>query len=278
MTIQALRIEAEEVRKTVLKMIYYGKGGHTGGDFSSADIMTALYQEILHIDPDHPDAPDRDRFVLSKGHCVETYYAVLSRRGFFPKEQLESYGRFGTELTGHPNNHIPGIEMNTGALGHGLSIGVGMAIGLKRKGNPRRVYVLMGDGEQAEGSVWEAYMAGAFYQLDNLIAILDRNHLQISGNTEDVMKLEPLAEKYRSFGWDVVEIDGNDMQQIVDTLQQPNKKGVPRLVIAHTIKGKGVKEMENVAKWHHGVPDAALFASAMSQLEETEKEIQDEGR
>jgi transketolase len=191
---------------------------------------------------------------------------------------LESYGRFGTELTGHPNNHIPGIEMNTGALGHGLSIGVGMAIGLKRKGNPRRVYVLMGDGEQAEGSVWEAYMAGAFYQLDNLIAILDRNHLQISGNTEDVMKLEPLAEKYRSFGWDVVEIDGNDMQQIVDTLQQPNKKGVPRLVIAHTIKGKGVKEMENVAKWHHGVPDAALFASAMSQLEETEKEIQDEGR
>jgi len=268
-----LQREAEEVRKTVLQMIYDASGGHTGGDFSSTEIMTALYNGILHIDPNHPDDPERDRFVLSKGHCVETYYAVLARRGFFPVEKLKEYGKFGTKFTGHPNNEIPGIEMNTGALGHGLSIGVGMAIGLKKQNKRSRVYVVMGDGEQAEGSVWEALMAGAHYKLDNLVAILDRNHLQISGTTEYVMALEPLSEKYKSFGWDVLEIDGNDMSQVIAALQRPNKKDFPLLIIANTIKGKGVKEMENVAKWHHGVPDKVLFESAMKQLDEQEKEI-----
>jgi transketolase len=222
----------------------------------------------LHIDPAHPDAPDRDRFVLSKGHSVEGYYAILADKGFFPKEELHTFSRFGTRLIGHPNNEIPGIEVKTGALGHGLPVGVGMAIGLKKNKSASRVFVLMGDGEQEEGSIWEAAMAGSHYRLDNLTGIVDRNHLQISGTTEDVIGLEPFADRWRSFGWAVREIDGNDMEQLVAAFDAlPLEKGKPSLIIAHTIKGKGVKEMENIAKWHHGVPDKALLESALSQLD-----------
>lgn len=274
MTIRELELQAVQTRRDLLTMIHHANTGHTGGSLSSADIMTALYFEVLDIDPQNPSWEGRDYFILSKGHCVEGYLAVLAARGFFPKEELQSFSQFKSRLIGHPNNATPGIEMNTGALGHGLSIAVGAALGLRKSHKDNRVYVLMGDGEQGEGSIWEAAMAASHYKLDNLVAIVDRNHLQISGTTEDVMNLEPFAERWTAFGWSVREIDGNNMQEVVSSLETaPFEKGRPSLIIAHTIKGKGIREMENLAKWHHGVPDARLFASAMDQLDRREKEL-----
>lgn len=278
MNIKQLTLKAVDIRRTLLRMIYTAKTGHTGGALSSADIMTALYYRILRVDPANPDWPERDRFILSKGHCVEGYYAALADRGFFQKEELEQFSRFGSRLIGHPNNKVPGVEVNTGALGHGLPVGVGMAIGLKKDASTSRVFVLMGDGEQGEGSIWEAAMAASHYKLDNLVAILDRNHLQISGNTEDVMALEPLADRWRAFGWQVREIDGNNMKEIVGALSTvPFAENKPSLIIANTVKGKGVSEMENVAKWHHGVPDETLYKSAMAQFDQAERELKENG-
>ena len=274
MTIRELELQAVTTRRDLLTMIHNANTGHTGGSLSSADIMTALYHEVLNIESQNPTWEGRDYFILSKGHCVEGYLAVLSARGFFPKEELKTFSQFKSRLIGHPNNKIPGIEMNTGALGHGLSLSVGIALGLKKSKKNNRVFVLMGDGEQAEGSVWEAAMAGSHYKLDNLVAIVDRNHLQISGSTDEVMNLEPFAERWTAFGWSIREIDGNNMQEIVDSLTKaPFETGKPSLIIAHTIKGKGVKEMENLTKWHHGVPNTQLFASAMDQLDRLEKEL-----
>ena len=268
MDIKSLKIQAFETRKAILQMIYTARAGHTGGSLSAADLMTALFFKILQLDPRNPKWEGRDYFVLSKGHCVEAYWAVLAHRGFFPKDELATFSQFESRLIGHPNNEVPGVEVNTGALGHGLSISVGMAIGLKKRKMTNRVFTLLGDGELGEGSVWEGAMAGGHYELDNLIAIIDRNHLQISGSTEDVMTLEPLAEKWKSFGWSVKEIDGNSMEEIVNVLTSvPFERNKPSLIIAHTIKGKGVDEMENLAKWHHGVPDSELFERAMNRLE-----------
>ncbi|NLL24084.1 MAG: transketolase [Sphaerochaeta sp.] len=268
MDIKSLKIQAFETRKAILQMIYTARAGHTGGSLSAADLMTALFFKILQLDPRNPKWEGRDYFVLSKGHCVEAYWAVLAHRGFFPKDELATFSQFESRLIGHPNNEVPGVEVNTGALGHGLSISVGMAIGLKKRKMTNRVFTLLGDGELGEGSVWEGAMAGGHYELDNLIAIIDRNHLQISGSTEDVMTLEPLAEKWKSFGWSVKEIDGNSMEEIVNVLTSvPFERDKPSLIIAHTIKGKGVDEMENLAKWHHGVPDSELFERAMNRLE-----------
>lgn len=268
MDIKSLEIQAIETRKAILQMIYTARTGHTGGSLSAADVMTALFFKILQLDPENPEWDERDYFVLSKGHCVEAYLAVLAHRGFFPKEELVTFSQFGSRLIGHPNNEVPGVEVNTGALGHGLSISVGMAIGLKKRKKQNRVFTLLGDGELAEGSVWEGAMAGGHYKLDNLVAMIDRNHLQISGSTEDVMTLEPLAEKWEAFGWNVKEIDGNSMEEIVKILSSvPFEKGKPSLLIAHTVKGKGVEEMENLAKWHHGVPSSELFERAMDRLE-----------
>ncbi|MDD3904017.1 MAG: transketolase, partial [Sphaerochaeta sp.] len=228
MTIRELELQAIETRRTLLTMIYRAKTGHTGGSLSSADIMTALFFKILNIDPQNPTWEKRDRFILSKGHCIEGYLAVLAERGFIPTEELDTFCQFKSRLIGHPNNKIPGIEMNTGALGHGLSIAAGMAIGLKKDSKNNRVFTLMGDGEQEEGSVWEAAMAASHYQLDNLICIIDRNHLQISGATERVMNLEPLAERWMSFGWAVREIDGNNMEEVVKALEHaPFEEGKP---------------------------------------------------
>jgi transketolase len=278
MNILDLKCKAIEIRRLLLTMIYHGKTGHTGGALSSADILTALYYEVMKVDPQNPKWEERDRFVLSKGHSVEGYYSILADKGFIEKAELETFSQYGTRLIGHPNNKVPGVEVNTGALGHGLPVSVGMAIGLKKSGSGSRMYVLMGDGEQAEGSVWEAAMAASHYKLDNLTAIIDRNHLQISGSTEDVMALEPLAGRWKSFGWSVKEIDGNDMQAIVGSLKaSPFEEGKPSMIIANTIKGKGVKEMENVAKWHHGVPSEALLQSAMEQLNQVEKELKSNG-
>ncbi|MGD1819788.1 MAG: transketolase [Pleomorphochaeta sp.] len=276
MNIKDLEIEANEIRMDLLNLIYDAKTGHTGGDLSSTEIITALYYDVLNIDPKNPKAPDRDMFILSKGHSVEVLYTVLARKGFFPKDWLKDFSKKGSLLIGHPNNKIPGIEMNTGSLGHGLSVSVGMALGLKKKKLKSRVFCLMGDGEHAEGSIWEAAMSASNYKLDNLVAIIDRNHLQISGNTEDVMSLEPLREKYESFGWVVKDIDGNDMEQVVTTLKTKNTSNKPLLIIAHTIKGKGVKEMENIPKWHHGVPSSDLMSSAIDQLEKNKEKIKNE--
>ena len=278
MNLLELELKANDIRKKLLRVIHEGGTGHTGGSLSSADVLTALYYRVLHVDPSKTDDPDRDRFILSKGHCVEGYYSILADRGFISQEELHTFSRYQTRLIGHPNNEIPGVEVKTGALGHGLPVGVGMAIGLRKNASPARVFVLMGDGEQEEGSVWEAAMSGAHYKLDNLTGIVDRNHLQISGTTEDVIGLEPFADRWRAFGWAVREIDGNDMEQIVaafDALPFENEK--PSLIVAHTIKGKGVKEMENIAKWHHGVPDDTLLQSALSQLDEHEADLRKKG-
>ncbi len=261
-----LIIKAAEIRRSLLEIIYRAGTGHTGGSLSSADILTALYYRILRIDPRNPDDPGRDRFILSKGHSVEGLYAILADRGFFPREELETFSRYKSRLIGHPSVKVPGVELNTGALGHGLPCAVGMALAAKRSGSDVRVYCLMGDGEQAEGSVWEAAMGGANFRLDNLTAIIDRNHLQISGNTEDVMRLEGLADKWRAFGWEVRPVDGHNMEELISAFEKPAREGVPRLILAETTKGKGVSYMENVARWHHGVPSEEQYRQALEDL------------
>lgn len=264
-----LEAKANEIRKAVINLIYQAKGGHMGGALSATDIFVALYYHVMNIEPENPKMPDRDRFILSKGHSVEPYWCILADLGFIEKEELKTFSQFGTRLIGHPNNKVPGVEMNTGALGHGLSVATGMAIAGKKDGLNYKVYTLMGDGEQAEGSVWEGAMAAAHYQLDNLVAIIDRNGLQISGRTEDVMSLEPFVDKWTSFGWHVVSVDGNNMAELVDAFDKaPCVKGKPTLILANTIKGKGVSFMENKSSWHHSVPTAEQVTAAMMELAE----------
>ena len=266
-----LRKKAAGIRRDLLTMIHNAKAGHTGGALSSADILTALYYDVMRVNPADPKWEGRDFFVLSKGHSVEGLFCILADKGFYDKKELDTFCRFGSRFIGHPNNRIPGVEVNTGALGHGLPVATGMAKGLKMSGRTNRVFVLMGDGELAEGSIWEAAMAASHYKLDNLTAIIDRNRLQISGDTETVMAQEPLAERWRAFGWHVVELDGNDMAALLAEFRKDPLADKPRLIIARTVKGKGVKEMENIPKWHHGVPDDELFASAMRQFDEQER-------
>lgn len=262
-----LKKKAIEIRMDILEMTYKGKGGHPGGSLSCTDILVALYYKIMRVDPKDPCLPDRDRFILSKGHSVEGYYAILADLGFIPKEELDTYRAFKSRLIGHPSNEVPGVEVNTGSLGQGLSVGVGMAIAGKMDKKDYRVYVLMGDGELAEGSIWEAAMAAAHYELDNLIGIVDRNKLQITGNTEDVMALESLMDKWSSFGWNVVEVDGNDIEALLDCFENiPTTGGKPHLVIANTIKSKGVSFMENKPEWHHKVPTEAELNKALEEL------------
>ncbi len=272
--LKELQLLAAEIRKREIEIIYLAKAGHTGGSLSSTDMLTALYFHVMNIDPKNPMEAGRDRFIMSKGHSVESLYCVLAKAGFFSDEWLDTFGDFQTKLAGHPTRKVPGVEMNTGALGHGLPAGVGMAIAAKMDSKPYYTYVMMGDGEQGEGSIYEAAMAASHYKLDNLVAIIDRNHLQISGNTEDVMSLEPMRARWEAFGWDVYEIDGNDMQAIVDTFDALKKvSGKPHLIISHTIKGKGVSYMENVAKWHHGVPTDTEYATAMAELNQAIENI-----
>ena len=263
-----LKLVAERSRKRLLEIICNAKAGHTGGDLSCLNVLTALYFHTLEIDRERLDDPDRDRFILSKGHCVEALFVTLEARGILEKEVLDTLGSFGSPLGGHPTVNVPGIEVSSGALGHGLSIGVGMALAAKMDGKSYRTFVLMGDGEQGEGSIYEAAMAGNQYKLDNLVAIIDRNHLQISGNTEDVMAIDDIRTKWSAFGWDVTEMNGDEMDDIVaklDALDFNSDK--PHLVISHTTKGKGVSYMENVAKWHHGVPSPEQYAQAIEEIE-----------
>ncbi|MFO7622661.1 MAG: transketolase [Bacteroidales bacterium] len=263
-----LRIIAENIRKQILQVIFNSKSGHTGGSLSAVDILTVLYFKVLNVDPENPGMAGRDRFILSKGHSVEACYCVLAERGFFPKAWLDSYGKFKSPLAGHPVNSVPGIEVNTGALGHGLSIGTGMAIAAKMNNSPYRTYVLMGDGEQNEGSVYEAAMAASHYKLDNLIAITDRNRLQISGYTENVMKLERLAERWQAFGWNVIETNGNCVEKLLDVfLNGIPGNGYPTMIIAETVKGKGISFIENKAEWHHKVPSEEELQMAINELD-----------
>lgn len=274
-----LKLKAVQIRMDLLKMIHRAKTGHTGGSLSNTDILTALYYRIMRIDPKRPKWEERDRFIASKGHSVESLWCILGDLGFFPREELETFSQFGTRLIGHPNNKVPGIEMNTGALGHGLAISVGMALAAKKDAKSYRVFCLMGDGEQAEGSVWEAAMAGAHYKLDNLVGIIDRNRLQISGATEDVMGLEPLEEKWAAFGWNVVSVDGNDIEELVKAFEAaPSIPGKPTLVMANTVKGKGVSFAENVPHWHHHVPSDEELAKALSELSAAAEQLRREGQ
>ena len=269
MKTQELKLLAERNRKRLVEIVYKAKAGHIGGDLSCLNVMTALYFNVMrNLDPQQPKAPDRDRFVLSKGHCVESLYVTLEAKGFLKSEVLDTLGQFGSILSGHPTIEVPGIEVNSGALGHGLSIGVGMAIAAKMDQKLWKTYVLMGDGEQGEGSIYEAAMAGNRYHLDNLVAIIDRNHLQISGNTEDVMPLDSIKERWTAFGWDVIPMNGDSMEDIVKTFDAIDyANGKPHLLVSETTKGKGVSFMEGIAKWHHGVLNEEQCKAAVKEIE-----------
>jgi len=264
----ALHKKAYEIRQRNLIMIYEAGGGHTGGDLSSADILAALYLNgVLNVDPQNPRAPDRDRFFLSKGHSSGLLYTTLAFAGFFPEEELATFMKPLSRLNGHPNVHVPGVEANTGALGHGLPMAVGTALAAKMDGVPWRTFVLAGDGELQEGSNWEAAMAAAQYRLGNLTLIIDRNRLQMVDRTERIIGLEPLADKWRAFGWTVREIDGHNHAEIMQTLSAiPFEDGKPNCVIAHTIKGEGVSFIEDRAGWHHRVPTEEELDAALEEL------------
>lgn len=282
MNAKQLELLAEKNRKRLVEVVYAAKAGHIGGDLSCLNVMTALYFEVMrNIDPAAPKHPERDRFVLSKGHCVEALYVTLEAKGFLKPEILDTLGKFGSILSGHPTIEVPGIEVNSGALGHGLPIGVGMAIAAKmgcgayeshethEAHDPYRVFVLMGDGEQGEGSIYEAAMAGHKYGLDNLVAIIDRNHLQISGNTEDVMPLDSIRERWSAFGWDVIEMNGDSMDDILRAFSSIDyQNGKPHLLVSNTTKGRGVSFMEGIAKWHHGVLNEEQCKAAVAEIEE----------
>lgn len=261
---------AYDLRKDTLDIIMSGKAGHIGGDMSVMEVLVELYFDQMNISPENMDDPDRDRFVMSKGHSMEAYYAVLAKKGFLEIDDVaENFSKFGSKYIGHPNNKLPGIEMNSGSLGHGLPVCVGMALAGKMNQKDYRVYTVMGDGELAEGSVWEAAMAGHQYQLDNLCAVVDRNRLQISGNTEDVMGHDDLHERFRSFGWHVIDVaDGNDIGQLHAAFEEAKQtKGAPSVLIANTVKGKGSAVMENKAGWHHHVPTAEEYGQIVKDLE-----------
>lgn len=267
---------AYELRQDTVDIIMAGGGGHIGGDMSIMEILVELYFDQMNISPENQNDPDRDLFVLSKGHSVEAYYSVLAKKGFFPLQEVkDQFSKFDSPYIGHPNNKLPGIEMNSGSLGHGLPVCVGMALAGKRDGRDYRVYTVMGDGELAEGSIWEAAMAAHQYHLDNLCAVIDRNHLQISGNTEDVMGHENLHDRFASFGWHVIDVsDGNDIDALQKAfIEAKNTKNQPTVIIANTIKGKGSPVMENKASWHHHVPSQEEYATIMADLKKREEAI-----
>lgn len=269
---QELKEAATEVRRNIVKMVHNSKSGHPGGSLSGADILTVLYKKSLNIPLEWDKSADfenRDRFILSKGHASPLLYSILAMKGIIPKEELMTFRKFHSKLQGHPAKHyLSGIETSTGSLGQGLSIGCGMAEGLKLKQNPANVVVYTGDGELQEGSCWEAFMQAAHRKLDNLIAIIDRNKLQIDGCTENVMALDNLADKLRAFNWDVIEINGHDYNEIYEAVEAAKKADRPCAIIAHTTKGKGVSFMENQAGWHGKAPSDEQLAQALAELGE----------
>ena len=267
-TVASLKAKAREVRRLIITMVKEAESGHIGGSFSATELVVGLYYNIMRHDPQAPRWPERDRFILSKGHCTPVIYAVLADCGYFPKEDLAHFRRPGSHLQGHPYQpNTPGIEASTGTLGLGLSTALGMALGAKLRGQSHYYYVLCGDGELQEGQIWEAALFGNKYKLDNVIAFLDRNCLQTDGNTEDVMPLNPLPAKWRAFGWQVLEIDGHDFGQILEGVElAKDRQGSPTMIIANTVKGKGVSFMENRAEWHSGPPSMEQYLQALEEL------------
>jgi transketolase len=270
-----LELLATKARKLIVDSLICAGCGHPGGALSSVDIMTTLFFDILNIDPERPNWEERDHFILSKGHSSVGLYAVMCLRGFFEKEVMTTFRQDDSILGGHPDmRKVPGIEISTGSLGHGLSVGVGMALAGKIDGTPNRVFVLMGDGETQEGSIWEAAMSAHHFKLDNLIGIVDRNRLQIDGTTEEIMALEPYREKWEAFGWNVEEIDGHDYQQILKAFtNNSDVKNKPRLIIANTVKGKGVSFMENQCQWHGGAPSGELAEIAQNVINDNLEQL-----
>lgn len=262
--------KAQRFRIKVLEMIYRAQSGHIGGSFSAAEIITVLLFHHLRINPENPRWPQRDRFILSKGHAAPMFYVALAERGFFPEENLRSFRQLGSILQGHPDRlKTPGVEMTSGVLGQGLGVGVGLALAAKLNNQDYRVYVLLGDGELNAGTVWEAVMAAAKYGLDNLTAIVDRNRVQLDGSTNRVMPLEPLREKWASFGWHVMEVDGHNVPEIMAALDEAlTVRSRPTVIIANTVKAKGVSFMENSSKWHGRSPNKEQYERALRELRE----------
>lgn len=266
-TLSHLQSKAKEVRRRILTMVHEANSGHVGGSLGAADLVVALYYHLMQHDPDRPDWSERDRFVLSKGHCTPVIYAVLADCGYFPVADLKTFRRPGSHLQGHPYQpKTPGIEVSTGTLGLGLSTAVGMALGAKQRGQAHHYYVLCGDGEIQEGQIWEAAMFANKYKLDNVIGFVDRNYLQTDGNSEDIMPLDPLRPKWEGFGWRVFDIDGHDFNAIVDTVEEAQDADQPVMIIARTVKGKGVSFMEDEMVWHGKPPEQEEYERAMAEL------------
>jgi len=259
---------AKAIRKRALRMVHRAKSSHIGSCLSAADILAVLYGKVLRVDPTRPDWPERDRFILSKGHAASALYAVLAERGFFPVDLLDTYCEDGSRLVGHVTSGVPGVEVSTGSLGHGLPVACGMALAAKRRKLPWRVFALLSDGELDEGSNWEAILFAPHHKLDNLTAIVDYNKIQSFGSVKEVLDLDPLPEKWRAFRWAVREIDGHDLRQIEEVLTRlPLEAGKPSVVIAHTVKGKGVSFMEGQLAWHYKSPTDEQLAQALAELE-----------
>jgi len=270
-----LQRKSIEYRKTILKIIFESGAGHTGGSLSCIDILNVLYNSVMDITPENFSSFDRDHFIQSKGHSVEALYTVLLDCGFYKEEDLRTLNNFNSHFIGHPTKKVLGVEHNTGALGHGLSVAVGMALGLKMDQKNHQVYALLGDGELSEGSVWEAAMTASKYELKNLTAIIDRNRLQITGSTEEVNPIEPLQDKFLSFGFNVIEVKGNDIASLVEVFKKPKKeKNKPNLIIANTTKGAGISFMENQVSWHHKVPSQSEYDLAIHELNEAFENVQ----
>jgi transketolase len=266
-SITELLLKSVQYRETVLQIIKRANAGHTGGSLSCVDILNVLYNNVLNVSPETFNDPDRDRYIQSKGHSVEALYTVLADKGFFPESELETLARFGSHFIGHPTRKVPGIEQNTGALGHGLPMAVGTALAGKLDKRNYRVFTLLGDGELHEGSNWEASMVASHHRLDNLVVIVDRNGLMITGPTEEINGLEPLRAKLTAFGYEVRQVNGNDIQALVDCFSDiPFCEGKPSLVLASTIKGRGVSFIENAVDWHHHVPTDQEMTIAMDEL------------
>ncbi len=269
-----LKKYANEVRKGIVTSTHSAKAGHPGGSLSAADVFTFLYFEEMNIDPKNPEKEDRDRFVLSKGHTAPGLYAALANRGYFPVEDLKTLRKLGSYLQGHPNMHIPGVDMASGSLGQGISAAVGMALGAKLDNKDFRVYTLLGDGDIQEGQVWEASMFAGFRKLDNLVVIVDNNGLQIDGPVDKVCSPYPIADKFKAFNFNVVEIDGHDFDQIRSAFNNAKEtKGMPTCIILHSVKGKGVSFMENNADWHGKAPNDEEYAIAMADLAKIDAEL-----
>ena len=262
-----LTLKSLRYRRSILRWIKHAGAGHTGGSLSCTDILNVLYNRILKVSPATVKDPARDRYIQSKGHCVEALYVVLADRGFFPESDLETLCGYQSHYVGHPTRKVAGVEQNTGALGHGLPIAIGCALAAKMDSSAFRVFTLLGDGELAEGSNWEAALAASHYDIDNLTAIIDCNTLQITGRTSDVMNHEPLAEKWSAFGWAVRTVDGHNIAELTAALEKPLEPGKPSVVIARTTKGKGVSFMEDVGKWHHGVPSDDEYTRALAEID-----------